>query len=145
MNSPMTLAQDFQLHSRDYYVRLPSHALCEIEFEHLHSAHDAAVLDDAPMAQGKPTRWAGSTEWQGLGPSPAVSLAWDWVVLADGEVRLLSVVPPRTNVQVIDPKGYDLPESQAIPHILDLIESLPWRTKVLQALEAESALTTARH
>ena len=51
------------------------------------------------------TQWAGSTEWQGQGASPAVSLAWDWVVQADGEIRLLSVVPPRTNVQVIDPQG----------------------------------------
>jgi hypothetical protein len=131
-----TVAQDFQMHSRDYYVRLPSHALCGIEFEHLHSAHDDAVLDDALQTLGQPTQWAGSTEWQGQGASPPVSLAWDWVVQADGEVRLLGVVPPRTNVQVIDRKGYDLPESQAIPHLLELIESLPWRTKVLQALQA---------
>ena len=140
-----TLTQDFQLHSRDYYVRLPSHALCDIEFEHLHSAHDDAVLDDALQTHGNDTQRAGSTEWHGQGPSPAVSLAWDWVVQADGEIRLLSVVPPRTNVQVIDPKGYDLPQSQALPHLLDLIESLPWRTKVLQVLKAESALTAQRH
>lgn len=140
-----TLTQDFQLHSRDYYVRLPSHALCHIEFEHLHSAHDEAVLDDALQTHGNDTQCAGSTEWHGQGASPAVSLAWDWVVQADGEIRLLSVVPPRTNVQVIDPKGYDLPQSQAVSHLLDLIETLPWRTKVLQALKAESALTTRRH
>ena len=145
MNSPMTLAQGFHSYSRDYYVRLPSHALGEIDFEHLHSEHDEAVLDDAFFAHGSDTRWAGSTEWQGQGANPAVSLAWDWVVQADGEIRLLSVVPPRTNVQVIDPKGYDLPPSQAISHLLDLIESLPWRAKVLQALEAESALTSPRH
>ena len=136
MNSPMTLAQDFQMHSRDYYVRLPSHALCAIEFEHLHSAQDDAVLDDALQSHGEHTQWAGSTEWQGQGADPPVSLAWDWVVQADGEVRLLAIVPPRTNVQVIDRKGYDLPQAQAIPHLLDLIESLPWRTKVLQALQA---------
>jgi hypothetical protein len=129
----MTLAQEFQMHSRDYYVRLPSHALSAIEFEHLHSAHDDAVLDDALQAHDQHTQWAGSTEWQGQGANPAVSLAWDWVVRADGEVRLPGVVPPRTNVQVIDRKGYDLPQDQAIPHLLNLIESLPWRTKVLQA------------
>ena len=133
------------MHSRDYYVRLPSHALCNIEFEHLHSAHDEAVLDDALLAHGSRTQWAGSTEWQGQGANPAVSLAWDWVVQADGEVRLLAIVPPRTNVQVIDPKGYDLPQSQALRHLLDLIESLPWRAKVLQVLEAESALTSPHH
>lgn len=131
-----TLAQDFPMHSRDYYVRLPSHALGDLEFEHLHSAHDDAVLDDALQAHGRQTQWAGSTEWQGQGANPPVSLAWDWMVEADGEVRLLRVVPPRTNVQVIDRKGYDLPQAQAIPHLLDLIESLPWRTKVLQALQA---------
>lgn len=130
-----TLAHDFQMHSRDYYVRLPSHALSAIEFEHLHSAHDEAVLDDALQTHGHQTRWAGSTEWQGQGADP-VSLAWDWVVQADGEVRLLAVVPPRTNVQVIDRKGYDLPQAQAIPHLLDLIETLPWKTRVLQALQA---------
>ncbi len=122
------------MHSRDYYVRLPSDALGRIEFEHIRSAHDDAVLDDALQAHGRQTRWAGSTEWQCQDGAAALSLAWDWVVQADGEMRLLHVVAPRTNVQVIDPKGYDLPQDEAIPHLLDLIESLPWRTKVLQAL-----------
>lgn len=141
MDSLMNLAQECQLHSRDYYVRLSSQALCDLEFEHLHSAHDEAVLDDVPAGRGAGTQWAGSTEWQGLRASGPVSLAWDWVVLADGEVRVLSAVAPRTNMQVIDPKGYDLPQSQALPHLLGLIESLPWRAKVLHALEAQSART----
>jgi hypothetical protein len=141
----MTLAQDCQLHSQDYYVRVPSHALSEIEFEHLYSEQDAAVLDDAAPGHGTRTRWAGSTEWQGVGSSAAVSLAWDWVVLTDGEVRVLSAVVPRTNVQVIDRKGYDLPESDAVPHLLDLIESLPWRDRVLQALQSDAGPTTPCH
>jgi hypothetical protein len=140
-----TLSQGCQLHSRDYYVRLPSNALSGFEFEHLHSAHDDAVLDDALQAHGRKSQWAGSTEWLCQDASPPVSLAWDWVVQADGEVRLLHVVPPRTNVQVIDPKGYDLPHDEAMPHLLDLIESLPWRTKVLQALEGKSSLTIPNH
>ena len=78
----------------------------------------------------------GPARPSGRGRVPIPRSAWDWVVEADGEVRLLGVVPPRTNVQVIDRKGYDLPQAQAIPHLLDLIESLPWRTKVLQALQA---------
>jgi hypothetical protein len=140
-----TLAQECQMHSRDYYVRLSSHALGDIEFEHLHSAHDAAVLDDALEAHGRHTLWAGSTEWHCQDTAAPLSLAWDWVVQADGEVRLLHVVPPRTNLQVIDPKGYDLPQAQAIPHLVDLIESLPWRTKVLQALAEKSVLTIPNH
>ena len=125
------------MHSRDYYVRLSSRALGRIEFEHLHSAHDAAVLDDALETHGHQVVRAGSTEWQCQDAVVPVSLAWDWVVQADGQVRLLHVVPPRTNVRVIDPKGYDLPPAQVIPHLLDVIESLPWRSKVLQALHGE--------
>ena len=144
MDSLTNLARDCQLYSRDYYVRLSSQALGELEFEHLHSAHDEAVLDDVPTGRSG-AQWAGSTEWQGQRASAPVSLAWDWVVLADGEVRVLSVVAPRTNMQVIDPKGYDLPHAEAVPHLLGLIESLPWRTKVLQTLEAKSPLTTRCH
>lgn len=131
-----TLSQECQLHSRDYYVRLSSHALGGIAFEHLHSAHDDAVLDDALQAHGGEAVWAGSTEWQCQDAAAPLSLAWDWMVQADGQVRLLHVVPPRTNLQVIDPQGYDLPQAQVIPHLLDLIESLPWQSKVLQALHS---------
>ena len=89
-----TLAQDFQMHSRDYYVRLPSHALCDLEFEHLHSAHDDAVLDDALQAHGRHTQWAGSTEWQGQGANPPVSLAWDWVVRPTAKSGCWGSCPP---------------------------------------------------
>jgi len=131
----MTLAQDFHSHSRDYYVRFKTHDLRDIVFEHLCSMEDSAVLEDAVQMYGDLSRRAGSTEWEGAGPQP-VSLAWDWV-LADGELQLLAAVLPRTNVQVIDRKGYDLPEAEAAPHIFHLIESLPWRAKVREALETE--------
>jgi hypothetical protein len=137
----MTSTLVAQMHSREYYVRLGCDALPKIVFEHVHSAQDAEVMEDALNLHGAAVTCAGSTEWQGVENGEAVSLAWDWMVLKDGEIELLGVVAPRPNLKLIDVKGYDVTDLHALPHVLGLIKSLPWCIKVRQALEQQFPLT----
>jgi Domain of unknown function (DUF4902) len=119
------------MHSHDYLIRARHLALSSVEFRHLCTERDAAVLEDAlPHA----VNWlAGTTEWVGQIQGTVASLGWDWVRLDDGAVHALKVVAPRTNLQVIDPKGYDLSVSAAAAILWSVIDALPWQSEVALA------------
>ena len=124
-----------QLHSHDAYLRVPAERLSEIVLQHLFSAQDVAVLADADP--GSAVR-AGMTEWQGPVAGRVASLGWDWVQSADGALRVLRRLRPRTNLCLIDPQGYDLAPDQAEPLIWTLIEALPWQLEVRRSLPRNS-------
>jgi len=121
------------MHSYDYLIRARHHALRGIEFQHLHSEQDDTVLKDAidlPQARN----WvAGTTEWVADIQGTVASIGWDWVQLHDGAVKALKHVAPRTNLQVIDPKGYDLSFDDAAAILWSVIEKLPWQSEVALA------------
>lgn len=121
-NSPVA---PFQMHSRDYFVRLTSGELDQLRLQHLVTTEDAAILEDAPTTL-QPVR-AGSTEWQGEFRGQVVSLAWDWIETRQGTIEPLTAVPPRTNLMVIDPKGYDLTDAAAVAAVWRFLVSVEWQ------------------
>lgn len=130
------------MYSPDFYTRLACDALMGIVFEHVHSAQDGAVMEDALKRHGKSAVQAGSTDWKGMALGRPVSIAWDWVKLSNGEVRMLDEVAPRTNILLIDVKGYDMAMAHSAPHLRALIDALPWCIKVHQVLADKSPLTS---
>ena len=123
---------------KDYRTRLRLAALSRISFTHLYTARDVAVADDAEAQLGFRPELAGVTEWEGVdAQGKAISIGWDWAALDDGAVCFVERVPPRTNVQVIDPLGYDIPAADSAQQLKHLIAQLPWQRPVLEAL-AES-------
>jgi hypothetical protein len=106
----------------DRLVRLFPRELAEIVFQHLHTLQDEGVLLDA----GPGARRAGITEWQGLHRDRLVSLGWDWCEVHDG-LRRLPVVPPRTNLRLVDAQGYDLPLTEEALLLARHIDGLAWQ------------------
>jgi hypothetical protein len=121
------------MHSRDYLIRARHQVLSGTEFQHLCTEQDATVLEDAfdlPPA----LNWiAGTTEWVAHIQGTVASIGWDWVQLHDGAVHALKEIAPRTNLQVIDPKGYDLCIEDAAVILWSVIEKLPWQSEVASA------------
>lgn len=123
------------VHSHDYMVRLSRKDFEAVVLSHLFTADDPMVLADAKMPEAQGVR-AGSTEWQGSFRGQAVSLAWDWLRLADGAMEPLAAVPPRTNVRVIDAKGYDLPADDEVEALWAWIALLEWRPEAQAAMDS---------
>lgn len=128
-----------QMYSRDYYCRVPQRKAAGLLLHHSISILDASVLGEVQHLR-LPGRRAGITEWQGLEQGYHVSLGWDWMELQDGDIRPVMVIPPRTNIRLIDPKGYDISEASAAPFLWDLIARLPWQASVAGAIREEMPL-----
>ena len=126
-----------QMVSHDCAVRVTASQLGQIVFEHLCTIQDDAVLADWP-GEAAGLRRAGYTEWQGrLGTRP-VSLAWDWVQLADGAFRALDTVAPRSNVRLVDRQGYDLPP-QDCQALWGAIAAIAWESAAAGGLARPAA------
>ena len=128
-----------QMYSRDYYCRVPQRKAAELRLQHSTSIVDASVLNEVRHLR-LPGRVAGITEWQGLEQGYPISLGWDWMELQDGDIRPVMVIPPRTNIRLIDAKGYDVPEASAAPFLWALIASLPWNGFVSRMILDEKPL-----
>lgn len=119
-------AAPFQMHSHDYLLRVAPRELHAIVLAHLCTVQDPAVLQDTAWEDRAALR-AGYTEWHGSFGGRAVSLAWDWVELSDGALQPLAGVPPRSNLRLLDAKGYDLDHAAECRALWACIEALPWR------------------
>lgn len=79
----------------------------------------------------------GVTEWSTQHPSHgALSLAWDWVRLSDGDIQLQSPMQVRTNIMLINAQGYDQNPSSTDMACVELISRLPWQRLVLNFVNA---------
>lgn len=125
-----------QFSTHDYMVRVKASELGGIVLDHLYTEQDPGVLGDAQRAYGSSR--AGITEWTGQIAACAVTLAWDWCELDDGEIRLLRHVAPRANIMPLDPKGYDMPAQEAVEALWALVERQPWRGEVAGVLAASA-------
>jgi hypothetical protein len=123
----------FQMHSHDYLLRVRPCELDTIVFVHLCTVQDPSVLQDTAWEGRGPLR-AGYTEWHGVRNGTAVSLAWDWVELSDGALHAVTTVPPRSNLRLLDPKGYDLAPAAECEALWARIEALPWSDEALGGL-----------
>jgi hypothetical protein len=92
--------------SPDGYIRLPFNHFSEMEFVHLTSDFDPDFLVELNI-QAVPAITAGFSEWVST-TQPAISLGWGWFV--HNRSRRLLVAPDviRSNVMLIDVRGYDL-------------------------------------
>ena len=55
-----------------------------------------------------------------------VSIGWDWALLAQGDIAPVLNAGPRSNLQLLDPKGYDLQGPRHDQALWGLICQLPW-------------------
>ena len=130
-----------QLFSHDYYCRIDSRKLGDMQLSHSFTEPDPLVCEEV-LRSGMAVRRAGITEWEGLVDGHPVSLGWDWMELHDGEIRPVTRVPPRTSLMLLDGKGYDVPQAAQGPMLWDLISRLSWRQSVADSLRAlEPALS----
>ena len=130
--------QTSPFYSRDCYVRVPAGGVGQIVFAHLCTEQDSSVLDDAVHLLHNGSRKAGYTEWYGMHDGMAISLGWDWAELEDGDIRVLRVVLPRTNLMMTDTQGYDVPAEESAEEFLAAIDALPWQSQVRQAVHART-------
>jgi len=92
--------------SPDGYLRMRFVDLCGLTFVHLFSSYDETLLD-ALHTEGVCAATAGISEWKSE-TDPEVSLGWDWFVDSSSG-RLLPVRKGvRSNLMLLDAKGYDL-------------------------------------
>ena len=129
-----------QMYSRDYYCRVPQRKAAELRLRHCTSIVEASVLNEVRHLR-LPARVAGITEWHGEEQGYPISLGWDWMELQDGDIRPVMVIPPRTNIRLIDGKGYDVSEASAAPFLWALIASLPWSGFVSRMILDEEPLS----
>jgi hypothetical protein len=131
MMKPSRVAAIPQMHSSDYYLRINRGQLERIVFEHLYTVQDRLLPINMPADA---RLLGGITEWQGAFQNYAVSLAWDWGRRSDGGVEVMQAILPRTNVKLIDSRGYDLMDAEAATPLWALISALPWQGPVLEVL-----------
>lgn len=79
---------------------------------------------------GIPTRWAGLTEWVCRQDGATISLAWDWVRLDDGALVECFDCPVRSNVMILDDKGYDLGPEASAAMLQEKIRATAWQRDV---------------
>jgi hypothetical protein len=126
-----------QLHSHDYRVRLFADELDALVLSHLATTEADDILDDA-RACGFAAGRAGTTEWHGSCQGKAISIAWDWLQLSDGQLRSLALTAPRTNLRVLDKRGYDLVADEE-SLLWRLVQRHQWRAAVASALHGDIA------
>jgi hypothetical protein len=127
------------MHSRDYYCRVPQRKAAELRLQHSASILEPSVLNEVRHLC-LPGRVAGITEWHGVEQGYPISLGWDWMELQDGDIRPVMVIAPRTNIRLVDAKGYDVSEASAAPFLWALIASLPWQGFVSRTIVEEKPL-----
>jgi len=127
------------MYSRDYYCRVPQRKAAELRLQHATSIVEPSVLNEVRHLRLR-GRVAGITEWHGVEQGYPISLGWDWMELQDGDIRPVMVIAPRTNIRLIDAKGYDVSEASAAPFLWALIASLPWQRFVPRMTPDEKPL-----
>lgn len=125
-----------QVYSTDYYFRAAVRELAGLGLQHCLTVQDTAVLDDVHRLR-LPGRRAGVTEWEGVCQGCPLSLGWDWAELEDGDIRAITLVAPRTNLMLIDEKGYDMADEPCAASLWAFIATLPWQLQVTRSLVHE--------
>lgn len=130
-----------QLFSHDYYFRIAERKLGAVRLTQSFSLEDPGVFHEV-RTLCLPARRAGITEWEGIQEGHPLSLGWDWMELEDGEIRPVMVVAPRTNIMVIDRRGYDIPEPSSAAFLWEFIAALPWKQAVAEATGGDQRVAT---
>jgi len=114
--------------SPDGYVRMPLATLDALSFDHLFSQCDDEFLQEL-CAQTVPAAVAGFSEWKSR-TDPAISLGWGWFVHSRSQRVLLAPENVRSNVMLIDARGYDLGPVQTANLFRLWLDGLSWQDSV---------------
>lgn len=128
-----------QLHSHDYLIRVSSRALHRIPFQHICTVRDPAPRDGHAL-HARGTKRTGYTEWQAAWQGKVLSLGWDWIEHGPRCVLRSDSVAPRSNLRLVDARGYDFRPDDEIHYLCHRIDTLPWRPAVAGAREDEPGL-----
>lgn len=127
------------MHSHDYRIRVTCDDLASLRLRHLCTTEDLGSWGEMLPS---PTR-AGSTEWHGEFAGRPVSVGWEWIQKDGGGLQALMDVPPRTNLMIIDAKGYDLPESEFVDALWCFLRQLAWQAEAVQDVAPELSVQGA--
>ena len=114
-----------QLYGSDLRVRIRPVKADELGLALYFWHAEPGVLADAREVHPDAAN-AGMVEFQGAYGNTVVTLGWDWVQLETGQVVPLVQGGPRTNLQLLDPQGYDIPGPAHEEALWQLVANLPW-------------------
>ena len=120
-----------------HLVRVTAKQFLQLPWEHLFTTIDGVVLNDAPAN----ALIAGSTEWAAPFMNRKVSIGWDWYCtdFASAPV-LLTAVRPRSNVMLLDAKGYDQSDDVASGMIFQCLAADFWHADVMNSYPKDNVL-----
>ncbi|HEU4778996.1 MAG TPA: DUF4902 domain-containing protein, partial [Steroidobacteraceae bacterium] len=118
---------------RGGYVQVPTAELPTIRLRHLLSEEDSSIAVLRGAEIGAPSI-TGITEWVGTWQNLTVTVGWDWGAMQDFVV-LLNPQEIRTSIQLVDAEGRAEPLMVARIHLVQWIESHPWRETAIQCLK----------
>jgi len=122
--------------SHDGYIRLSLKHLSELPFTHLNSDVDPEILEDLQM-QTVPAAAAGYSEWTSI-TTPAISLGWSWFVHSRSGQLLLAPEAVRSNVMLVDARGYDLGQMATSFLFATWLATHEWKNVVSTAVDIPS-------
>ena len=117
------------VYSSDGYVRIPTQALATVELRHLVSERDSTIA----VASGPQPAITGYTEWVGVWSDSSITVGWDWGVV-QGVIVVIDPAEIRTNILLVREDQQAEPRDLAKIHLLEWIESMPWRETAIEDL-----------
>jgi|SRR5947207_2330294 len=115
----------------DGYIRTSLTVLASRDFKHVMSARDEDVLTEL-LECCVPVSLAGWTEWVST-TEPVVSLSWDWCVEPNSQ-RLLRIEDVRSNLMLVDRRGYDVGMSRTARIVGMWLAVFDWQAIVREAV-----------
>lgn len=112
--------------SADFQIRLKAAQLPALQWTHL----DTSLQIPGTPASHPGCALEGITEWTTHHQGKCLTLGWDWVLCHDGQLLASTGVPPRSNLQLLDPAGYDLDHHANAQGLQQLAEMIPWQREV---------------
>lgn len=114
---PSPLPAGPQAHSPDGYLRLCANELAALDWV-------LAYLAEDPRMNGMR---CGAAEWCAFKDGQVFSLGWDWFQVDKRGACIDVHAGIRTNIQIRDRQGYDLPMPASQRHLVGAICRLPWQ------------------
>lgn len=125
------------MNSADYRIRVKTSTLTELLWQHSLSYVDDEVLRHCNIpALAMSQCLAGGTEWISVFENKLISLGWDWIRSHDGSFSLVIANAPRSNLCLIDEKGYDMSPTETDERLTGFLSTFNWQECVSQAISA---------
>lgn len=112
--------------SHDGYIRLSFVNLASLSFLHIVSALDEELTTEL-LLRAVPASVAGYTEWISQ-TDPCITLGWDWYRDAVEGRFMLADLDVRSNIMLVDSRGYDLGMAATASRIAVFLNTLNWES-----------------